>query len=205
LNPKPFKPHTSYLRYKDRDEKMKVEAFWEIRNSKGKLEKRIKAKSYIQQLIDLLYVHFAQTTFSMKAIDASNYNIQPNSINFKASADSGDDTLGIQVGSGTDVVLINDFKLKTQIMDGIGGNQLSYGACSLSVPATFGSSRQVSISRTLTNSSGADITVNEVGLAIFGYGDDTNNHPILIERSLLQFVIANGSNKTVTYTIRVTV
>jgi hypothetical protein len=54
----------------------------------------------------------------------------------------------------------------------------------------------------LTNNSGADITVNEVGL-IARYG--VNDQKVLIDRTLATFIVPNGSSRNVIYELRVVV
>jgi dUTPase len=60
------------------------------------------------------------------------------------------------------------------------------------------------MARTFTNNSGADITVNEVGLIVKDYYGTTVGY-FMIEHSALTFTVANGTSGTVTYTISATV
>jgi hypothetical protein len=188
---------------------MKTEAYYEIFNEKGKLEKRVKAKSFVLGLIDLLYIHASQEIYEIKdtlwVLGNAPSPIKPYANTFEIIADSGNDAKGILVGSGATAPAIGDYKLETKIVHGTDPTQLSYGTCDISEPATFGNSRQFSISRTFTNNAESSITVNEVGLVCEARKDNAINLYILIERSLLQFVIAASANKTVVYTIKVTV
>ena len=188
---------------------MKTEAYWEIFNEKGKLEKHVKAKSFVLGLIDLLYVHGSQIPFAIKdtlwVLGNAPSPIKPYANTFEVIADSGDDAKGIQLGSGTTAPAIDNYKLETKIEHGATAGKLSYGTCDISEPATFGNSRQFSVSRTFTNNTASSITINEVGLICEARKDDAIDLDILIERSLLQFVIAAAANKTVVYTIKVTV
>ena len=131
--------------------------------------------------------------------------IKPYANTFEMIADSGDDMFGIQLGSGATAPAIDDYKLETKIEHGTDPTQLSYGTCDISEPATFGNSRQFSVSRTFTNNTVSSITINEVGLVCEARKDNAIDLYILIERSLLQFVIAAAANKTAVYTIKVTV
>lgn len=184
---------------------MNVLTLVKIKNEKNETEKRVRAKSFVQGLIDCLFSHFSQGSFTVKDVEGNDISVIPSELTFALNADSGDDNFGILVGTGTDAISIADYKLKNKISHGSGTGQLSYGTNDISQPSTFGNSRQITISRTLTNNSPSAITINEVGLVAKIKGSDENEYYVLLERTLLQFVIASGSNKTVSYIIRVSV
>jgi hypothetical protein len=122
-------------------------------------------------------------------------------------AGAGDDTFGIQVGTGTTAVAIDQYALAGKIAHGAGTGQLQYGAMSvLTPPQTVGNKRQFTAARTFTNLSGADITVNEVGLVVQAPDTGGTPHKFLIERTVMATpkVIPNGGSSTWTYTISVT-
>jgi hypothetical protein len=170
--------------------KLEIEAIVVLRDKNGKILKTIRKKchSYVRAMIDLLQ-------YSMSDVAVYNY--------FSVIAAAGDNSYGIQVGTGTATVTILDAHLQTLIANGNAATQLSYGSVSVGAVAIVGSTAKFTIARTLTNNSGADITVNETGLMVnVSIGGPVKN---LVEHTLLTFTITNGVSGTVTYTISVTV
>jgi hypothetical protein len=178
---------------------MKIKAYIEV----WKGDKRILVKpanSFVRQLIDTLRMQMSQGTTNIRDVNNSVWSMSPSQYSFMVNAGVGADTWGIQVGTGTSSVGIEDYKLASKISHGTGSGQLQYGAVSVGNVAIVGTSAQFTIARTFTNNSGADITVNEVGL-IWNYA----GLYFLLDRSLLTFTVPNGESRTVTYTIKVTV
>ncbi|MGI0012840.1 MAG: hypothetical protein ACREBU_05260 [Nitrososphaera sp.] len=169
-------------------------------------ETHVIPNSKVTALIAILYSQMRQI-----AGDGSTTNdtggiaraFNPNSAVLNANATISNNAFGIQVGTGVAGVALADFSLATLIAEGIGVGQLNYGAMSILAPLTIGSTRRFTAARTLTNNSGASITVNEVGFVVQAVGAGTWN--FLIERTLLTFAIPNLATATVTYTISVTV
>lgn len=170
----------------------------------GKVIKRIrkKCRSYIRQMIDLLQIGLSYTSGTVKDTGGTSRTASYNNPNFNSTAAAANANYGIQVGTGTTTVTISDYQLATQIAHGAGSGQLQYGATSVGSVAIIGTSAQFIVARTFTNSSGASITVNEVGLVS---RDGVNLWYYMMERSLITFAIADGASATVTYTIKVTV
>jgi hypothetical protein len=178
---------------------MRVTITLEVRKgSKVLLRKHV--RSFVRQFIDVMRIHMSQTAAEVKCTDG-NLNLMPaSSSHFKVNAAAGDASFGVQVGTGTNPVSISDYKLQTPISHGTGSGQLQYGAVSVGAVAVIPPSAEFTIARTFTNLSGADITVKEVGLTA-----KYDVYPYLLERTLLEFAIPNGENRTVTYKIKVTV
>jgi hypothetical protein len=80
----------------------------------------------------------------------------------------GDDTWGIQVGSGTNPESFEDYMLQTKIANGVGAGQLSYIEQDPHVIAYDAGTKVMSNSlvRYFNNNSGGDIDVNEVALVV---------------------------------------
>jgi len=118
---------------------------------------------------------------------------------------TGITTGGILVGTGTNATTISSFAMQTLIAHGTGGGQLSYGEITFVGWTTSGANSWYEISRTLTNSSGGNITVNEVG-AVARMNATTTQH-FLFERTILGTpeTINNGVAKTFIYKFMVTV
>jgi len=114
-------------------------------------------------------------------------------------ADDDDDTFGIQVGSGTTPVSLTDYKLDSKIPHGTGSGQLDYGACV--VKETGDDYRTVQ--RTFNNSSGGDVTVNEIGY-VCRVTIETNTYYALLARDVISTTtVPNGGSLVVEYTFRI--
>jgi hypothetical protein len=173
---------------------------WSGPNGTGRLlsKKRIKCHSYVGNFIDLLYTHFSQVNLNIYDTGGTLRNIAASTLN--ASAPSGNNAYGIQVGTGTAANDVSKYALAALIANGTGAGQLQYGATSVTSPTTVGQKRQITVARVFTNNSGASITVNEVGLVVL----DAAAYDILIERTLSTNAIANLASATWTYTISIT-
>lgn len=113
--------------------------------------------------------------------------------------------LGIVVGTGTTSVTPQDYALATQITDGTTSGKLEYFTCagsSLTISAPTGS---FTLERLFRNSSGASITINEVGIYV-GAKSFADNDEYCAIRDLVSpgFAVANGEYMRVVYTISVT-
>lgn len=185
--------------------KFKAEVQVVIRDKNGKVVKRYPkklCKSYVRQMIDLLRVGMSQSVGSIKRTNETISGIYPNLLNFKVDAGAGVSTYGIQVGTGNNAVTINDFKLSAQVQHADTPPIFLYGSVSVGVVTVVGSTASFVIARTFTNQTGADIDFKEVGLVCIA---ESTAIFILLERSLLEFTIADTESGTVTYTISVTV
>jgi hypothetical protein len=184
---------------------MNVETFIRIEYT-GKNGRRYtrtrKAHSLVRAFIDILYAHLSQvaTTTSLDTGNVSQTLTLVTS-NFAANAAASTNTQGIVVGTGTGAVSVTDYQLGTIIAHGTGATQLQYGAQSSIEPATVGTTRTCTLSRTFANNSGGDITVKEVGLIVKA----ATSYYFLIDRTLNEFTIINGTSATVSYLIKVTV
>jgi hypothetical protein len=74
---------------------------------------------------------------------------------------------GIVIGTGNTAVTISDIDLDTQIAQGTGSGQMSHAAQNHIAVAENGAYLELKWSRTFSNSSGATITVAEIGSKIF--------------------------------------
>lgn len=174
----------------------------EIKDKNGKTIKKFTkpCNSYLRQMIDMLYIQMGSTSGSLKDTGGSARSVAASIYAFRVNTEVGNAAWGIQVGTGTGAVTISDFQLNPLIAAGNDPDQLNYGEMSVGIPAIVGSSAKFTLARTFTNNSGSDITVKEVGLVTFGA-----SYAFMLERTLLEFTIANAQSGTVTYTISVTV
>jgi len=112
---------------------------------------------------------------------------------------SGDASYGIQVGTGTAANSTSTYALASQIANGTGSGQLSYGSNSYSWSA--GTTSTIVI-RSFINNSGGSITVSEVGLVW-----ESNGYDFIMIRDVLSssVTIANGVSFVAQYNISITV
>jgi hypothetical protein len=101
------------------------------------------------------------------------------------NAGDNDDSYGIQVGSGSDPVSYNDYKLASKISHGTSTGQLDYETQSV-VSSYSDTSSYIEISRSFINKTSSDVIVREVGLVArswdTGRGVDTK---FLVVRDVL--------------------
>lgn len=199
------------LEYQKRQRKLWLTLEWEIKERDGKIKRSrpTLCNSYVRGMADLIFVSLTEhagfnipdKTNTNKAITGT---VGAPEV-FRALSAAGVLALGITVGTGSGAVAIGNFALTTEIAEGAGAGQLNYSATTTTSPATVGSTRRFTVVRTMTNNSGASITVNEV--ALFSQPDDSvgADISILVERSLSTQAIANLASATATYTIGVTV
>ena len=172
----------------------------EIFNPQGKLIKRIpwkRANSYVQQLIDLLYRHLSVGSLAVTDTSGAAVGTIRTLYTFRATSGADNTNYGIVIGTGTNPVLVGDYKLQTQVVTNI-----AHSSVSVSAPVTDGTTRKVEIVRTFTNNTGSALNITEVGLYLTGHSE-TAYH--CIDRSLYNVTINNGESASLRYRIKVTV
>jgi len=113
----------------------------------------------------------------------------------RADGPETDDSYGIVVGTGTKAPALDDYNLDAKITHGTGTGQLYYFATSITLGNGY-----VETTRSFQNLSGADITINEVGLVCVSIADGLTSM-FLITRSLFTITVANGATITLYYRI----
>lgn len=117
---------------------------------------------------------------------------------FNVAAAAADATNGITVGRGNTAVALANNKLETPVAEGIGANQLNYGA--VVVTHTEGlASDVIHVQRIATNNSAAPITVKEIGLISSSLS--TGWHFLLVRDVISDAPVAIGQSITVTFHI----
>lgn len=140
------------------------------------------------------------TDRSVEEPTASTYN------RFRIDAVDDNDNFGIVVGTGITAESNIDHKLATQIAHGTGAGQLDYGSHGFTAPSVVGSSVDMIVSRTFLNSSGAEISVTEIGIYCHSESSATAWYFCLLRDVLTSAqAVPNGQTITVQYTIRTTV
>jgi hypothetical protein len=90
---------------------------------------------------------------------------------------SGDDTFGIEIGSGSTSENFNDYALATKITNGSSAGQLAFATSNVPVIAYVAGTKTFTVAhvRYFNNNSGGDVTVNETGLVSSPYQTDISN------------------------------
>lgn len=154
------------------------------------------AHSFLAQFIEFLFVQMSQTAAYITDIVNAENEISPHASNFRISAPASNLTYGLLIGSGTNPVDIDDYKLQSQITTDITVSVHTFG---LSYPTA--SSRRLSISRTFTNSTASPIPIEEVAL----YMADGIAYYECLDRTLYSTAIPASSTLELTYRIDVSV
>jgi hypothetical protein len=112
---------------------------------------------------------------------------------------------GIVVGSGTNAESFEDYVLQTLIANGTGTGQLSYVQSEATVPSYDAGSKTfaAALARYFNNNSGGSVSVNEIGLYVYGGAGGNASTIICNSRDKLGSTvnIPNTGQLKVTYTI----
>ncbi|RLC77728.1 MAG: hypothetical protein DRJ03_26355 [Chloroflexi bacterium] len=113
------------------------------------------------------------------------------------AAGEENDAWGLVAGTGTTSPTRDDYKLESKIPHGTGAGQLYYYASGVVYGADY-----IEVRRSFGNQSGAEITINEVGLLARYYDVDAGVYQsALIARSLFTLSIPDGGIATIYYRI----
>lgn len=179
-----------------------------------KLQKKFYGKSLTGNFLNAIYSHFNDNNANFLVPGAPWNGSRQIGINLAGAPigwtepvmnlDAGvaDLTQGIVVGSGSTAPAPGDVNLQTTITNGVGAGQLSYSIQTSTQGTTIsGSNTSFILQRLMTNGSGGNVTVNEIGL-IFSAGGQS----FLIYRDVLgsSDVIPNGSTYRVNITFQIT-
>lgn len=147
---------------------MKYELWYSVvvRDRHGKIisRERRRARSFLKQWNQLVYVHTAAAALNITDTGGVSRSISPNNANFSMNAAAAVTTYGIIVGTGTTAVTISDYAVETPIAEGAGAGQMNYLVCTVAAFVVSAPSCSFLVSRTIVNNSGDQITVKEAGL-----------------------------------------
>lgn len=135
-----------------------------VRDKDGNIKKQFteKCESLLRQFQRFQFSFFASTTKNITDVGNTTRSCNNTEKN-EANGPSGNDVYGIQIGTGTTTVAIDDYMIETQINEGTGAGQMEHQFTSIT--NNEGSSQDyVLISRQFINNSGSSITVKEAGL-----------------------------------------
>ena len=167
------------------------ETFWEleVRGGDGKVMQRLKQRSHswVRNAYNHMFCQLSgkngnystfgagklcvkdtsgTTRYASTPIGQSDADTDGTTYGYRGQA--GNDTWGIQVGSGTNPESFEDYMLQTRIANGVGAGQISYIGQDPHVIAYDAGTRVLSntMVRYFNNNSGGDIDVNEVALVV---------------------------------------
>ena len=209
------------------------EAFWEIevRNGSGQIIRRFKQRSHswVRNAYNMMFCYLAGKDLSNGSFGAGYLSLKdtagavqsgsgPVCLSQGSSVDStsmgyrgpaGNDAYGILVGSGTNPEDFESHALHVKTANGTGSGQLTYVQSESHAiswnPGTL--TMKNDLARYFNNNSGADVSVNEVALALRGYrpGSGVPYHYITTRDLLVSTVtVPNTGQLKVTYTVQLT-
>ena len=164
-------------------------------------EKEQECNSLVKGFIGILNAQSSQSAEVVVEIGGVSRNGTATASNFSTVAAGGLVTRGIIVGTGTTAVAYTQYVLVTPVAHGTGASQLSYGTQVFDAASTdTGSAYYFGMNRSFTNSSGGDINIKEVGI----YSQWATAYSVMVERTLLDHNITNGTSITLTYKWQIT-
>jgi hypothetical protein len=200
---------------------MRIYVELELKDKDGRILvlKRFRSHSYLKQLIAMLrgimyHTYATPNSGNTSVVDTSNtarsypYStgaLQGAGMPLYCPATSSE--YGLVVGSGTNPNTVNTYALQTLISHGSGSGQLSYGSQTFEDLITDDSTVYFRIIRTYTNNSGANITVNEIGLYAKAQDSGGIARIFCIARDVLStgVTVGDGQTLTVRYKLSLTV
>jgi len=176
----------------------------EVHDKDGNLIKRVikEGDSILGNWINLFMAIRAGQEYNFQ--DTGGTNAYVSSLSFTNCgmlAPAGNDSYGILVGTGTTEVSMNDYALANKIPHGTGSGQLSYGETS-SYNELNDPQWDIGLQRSFDNNSGADITINEIGM-VMKISDGSSTYYVMIARDVISATtVPNGGRVTVKYWFR---
>ena len=187
--------------------------FW---NDSGTIKETIpiQAKSFLKPFVWALNAALAQTVASSAMLDIYGSPLLINTMTPTLMADhAGGDTVnqsirGIVVGTGTNAVTVDDYKLQTQILHGITTGKLEYLSCAATNLVVTGATYSFDLERVFKNSSGGAIAVSEIGIYAYCwyYAYPSTYSYFAMVRDIVSPAesIADGTYMKITYTFQIT-
>jgi hypothetical protein len=179
--------------------KYKIEL--ELRDKDGKLiKKHIQdGHTYVYNFLALLRVPVAYSNDQITTITGSSASGNPTTsvVQLAMNGGYGDTGYGIVIGTSDTPYNPMHYKLQNQISHGSSSGQMLYGVTTIEVPQSLDGSYRVVTSRVFTNSSGASITVKEIG--IYSRISGTSDYCMIARDVITPTAVANGQSLTVRY------
>jgi len=187
----------------------KIYVIVKVKNPKQRTKVyRFKSRSFVGNFLTILSNSFqVNDGFSLTQAYPSSGSCQANANEsvpgyypwITVNAGSGNDSFGIQVGSGTSSPTITDTSIESLIPNGNGAGQLAYGAMTTISPVINSSNNTgyTQIQRVFINQSSVSITITEVAV-VATFGGTPCKYLIL--HDLLPTPVTLQPNGTVTIT-----
>lgn len=137
---------------------------------------------------------------------AGPYNIDLESEGRGYRAAAASNTQGIQVGSGTNAESFEDYMLQTLIAEGTGAGQLNYVLSEVPTKGYAALTQTITHIRYMNNNSGGDVSINEVGLILYGFAGGVVTEKFMTSRDKLgaTVTVPDTGQVKVTYTVQLT-
>lgn len=179
---------------------------YKIIDKNGKIvrkSRKRRAHSFVKGFLGMMYslMGDSQSMYPVKDINGSDRTLQTYKSLYKVNPPVSEVRYGIVVGTGSNAVSIDDYKLQTKIATGTSTGQLNYGSGSISSAVSTNTTTQTIISRQFSNSSGGSITIQEVGVNVYY---ETSGWYFLIIRDTVSISLNNGEQLTFNYIIQTT-
>lgn len=131
------------------------------------------ARSFVIQLLEWLHFQFKDgtTTETATATDGTEDTIYYGDGTFGTQGNHGRidalvniDDYGIVVGTGDTAETNTDYKLDTQLTEGVGAGNITHGEQVIEAVAEVGANVDLEVKRSFVNNTGSTITIKEAGL-----------------------------------------
>ena len=187
---------------------MSIELRLQIINAKtGEVEYDEPSHSFVLQFMQLLCLQMKNAAYVGNIKDITNTNrtgaLLDTTYHMIINAVGGTDDYGIVVGSGVGAEAVTDYKLDTLITHGVGLGQLKYGSQVAVELVNNAGVMRIELSRMVSNGSGGDVDINEVGLYL---AQDATPHYFCGIRDVLgaPLTVADGASKIIQYVFTAT-
>ena len=155
----------------------------------------------------MMNVQMSQTTRNVTDTGGTSRSLAVNTANFTlvTQAILGSSVAGTVVGTSSQAIAIGDTKLVAQANEGTGSGQMHHLAQESTAPATSGTTRSMTTTRSILNDSGSAIVLAECG--IYVTGGAASVWDFCVARDLISPTISvpNLGAITVRYTLGITV
>jgi hypothetical protein len=167
-----------------------------------------KSESFTTGFFAIMLAQIGTPTYVINDTSGTPRTLGNGGADFICEGGSGSTTNGIQAGTGTTTPAASDTALTTLIANGVGSGQLQYQNTVINAPTVSGNTTSMVIQRTVTNSSGASITIKEVGLVQDGIDTGGGTRRFLTMHDLIDggtgYAVANTASADIKYTWQTT-
>src|SRR3989337_2057604 len=171
---------------------IRAEILGDIRHPSGRLFRTIPtrpANTLLKQFFNMLNIQMSQTTQYPRTTANTTPILGPATTALRCNAAATSTAYGLLIGTGTDPVLITEYKLQTQVTANITHSAHSY------LDESFGSNGwRFSVIRQFTNATGSTVPIAEVA-----WYTQTGADYYCLDRTAYAVSLPNGKVFTLTY------